>query len=64
MPREIQSEEEFIKILERAIECRVKRLRDSVKLKLRTPRLLYTYKCDPGSAERLLSGLKIPIIDV
>jgi hypothetical protein len=64
VPREIQSEEEFLEIVERASEIRVKRLRDSVKLKLRTPGYLYTYVCDPGTAERLLAGMKLPVIDV
>ena len=64
MPREIQNEEEFLEIVERASECRVKRLRDSVKMKLRTPSYLYTFKTDPGTAERLLAGIKVPIIDV
>ena len=64
MPREILSEEEFSQILERAEECRVKRLPDEVKLKLRTSRYLYTFKTDPSTAERLLAGMKIPVIDV
>jgi hypothetical protein len=64
MPHEIQSEEEFLEIVERANECRVKRLPDSVKLKLRTPSYLYTFKTDPGTAERLLAGIKVPTIEV
>lgn len=64
MPREVQTEEEFLVILDRAIECRVKRLPDTVKLKLRTRRYLYTYKCDTATAERLIGRLKIPIVDV
>ncbi|MFX1474549.1 MAG: hypothetical protein ACFFCO_03595 [Promethearchaeota archaeon] len=64
MPREIQSEEEFLVLVDRAVECRVKRLRDMVKLKLRTSRYLYTYKCDTATAERLIGRLKIPIVDV
>jgi hypothetical protein len=64
MPREIQSEEEFLEVIERASEVRVKRLRDSVKLKLRTPSYLYTYVCDSGTAERLLAGTKLPVVDV
>ncbi|MDO8056954.1 MAG: hypothetical protein Q6361_08845 [Candidatus Hermodarchaeota archaeon] len=64
MPREILSEEEFFQILDQAEECRVKRLPDEVKLKLRTPRYLYTFKTDPSTAERLLAGMKIPVIDV
>ncbi|MFX0170025.1 MAG: 50S ribosomal protein L38e [Candidatus Hodarchaeota archaeon] len=64
MPREVQSEEEFLELLERASECLVKRLPDAVKLKLRTPRYLYTFKTDSGTAERLLAGMKIPVSDV
>ncbi len=64
MPREIQSEEEFLALVDRASSCIVKRLRDVVKLKLRTPRYVYTFKCDSATAERLISGLKIPIVDV
>ena len=64
MPREITSEEEFLAVVPNAIECRVKRLPDVVKLKLRTPRFLYTFKCDPSTAERLLGGLKVPVVDV
>ena len=64
MPREINSEDEFLSIVDRASTCIVKRLHDVVKLKLRTPRYLYTFKCDPPTAERLLRGLKIPIVDV
>jgi hypothetical protein len=64
VPREILSEEEFFEVLERAEECRVKRLPDAVKLKLRTPRYLYTFKTDSSTAERLLAGMKIPVIDV
>ena len=64
MPSEIRSEEEFTKLIPRAVEVRVKRLRDAVKLKLRTPQRLYTFKCDQGTADRLLSGLKVPIVDL
>jgi len=33
-------------------------------LKLRTPSYLYTFKTDPGTAERIIAALKIPIVDV
>jgi len=64
MPHEIRSEEEFTALIPRAVEVRVKRLREMVKLKLRTPQRLYTFKCDPATADRLLSGLKVPIVDL
>jgi len=47
MPKEIFTEEEFLKYSEHAIHCRVKRIKDIVKLKLRTRRCLYTFKTDP-----------------
>ena len=64
MPRQVQTEEEFLELVELASECRVKRLPDAVKLKLRTPSYLYTFKTDPGTAERIIAALKIPIVDV
>ncbi|MBS7644501.1 MAG: hypothetical protein QW569_03320 [Candidatus Bathyarchaeia archaeon] len=64
MPVEIFDKEEFLSISQKASECRVKRLKDVVKLKLRTPRRLYTIKLDEGAAEELLKEIKCPIIDV
>ncbi|MHA1688183.1 MAG: hypothetical protein ACTSUN_02425 [Promethearchaeota archaeon] len=64
MPKEIFDEKQFIELSERAIHCRVKRLKDVVKLKLRTKKTLYTYKVDPPTAERLLSNLNCDIIEL
>ncbi|MEM1524511.1 MAG: hypothetical protein QW372_06690 [Nitrososphaerales archaeon] len=61
MPRQIYSSEEFIKLLEKAIECRVVRREGKVKLKLRTPKLLYTYVTSPEKAEELLKNVKVEI---
>ncbi len=64
---EITSLEEFIKITERAIECRVKKVRKSnvVKVKARTKRYLYTYKTTEDKLEEVLSKVKCKkIIDV
>jgi large subunit ribosomal protein L38e len=63
LPTELADEEEFVKISERAIECRVKRLQDVVKLKLRTPRQLYTLKADPTKAAELLKQIKCEVIE-
>jgi large subunit ribosomal protein L38e len=63
LPIELADEEEFVKISERAIECRVKRLQDVVKLKLRTPRQLYTLKADPTKAAELLKQIKCEVIE-
>jgi len=63
LPTELADEEEFVKISERAIECRVKRLEDLVKLKLRTSRQLYTLKADPTKAAELLKQIKCEVIE-
>ncbi len=64
MPREIFDEGKFLEISEYAIHCRVKRLKEIVKLKLRTKKILYTYKTDPASAERLLRNISCDIIEL
>lgn len=64
MPREIKDEEKFLELSEFAVHCRVKRLRDVVKLKLRTKKILYTYKTDPATAERLLRDISCEVIEL
>jgi large subunit ribosomal protein L38e len=64
VPREILNESEFLEISEYAIHCRVKRLKEYVKLKLRTKKTLYTYKTDPTTAERLLRNITCDIIEL
>jgi hypothetical protein len=63
MPAEISDAEEFARISERAFECRVKRLKDVVKLKLRTSKRLYTIKVDPEKAAELLKQVKCEVIE-
>lgn len=64
MPREIFDEEKFIELSEFAVHCRVKRSKDVVKLKLRTINILYTFKTDPTTAERLISNISCDIIEL
>jgi large subunit ribosomal protein L38e len=64
MPREIFDEDRFLEISEYAIHCRVKRLKEVVKLKLRTKKTLYSYKTDPATAERLLRNISCDIIEL
>ncbi len=63
MPSELTDTEEFVKISERATECRVKRLKDIVKLKLRTSRQLYTIRVDPNKAAELLKLIRCEVIE-
>jgi len=58
---EVYTKDEFIRLLDKAVECRVKRLKDCVKLKLRTKKYLYTYKASPSEAEELLRMVKCPV---
>jgi large subunit ribosomal protein L38e len=68
MPVEIKDLDEFVKITERALECRVKRSRKEkgvVKVKARTKRYLYTYKTSEDKLNEVLSKVKCKkIIDV
>lgn len=63
MPSEIADTEQFVRISERATECRVKRLKDVVKLKLRTSKQLYTIRLDPGKAAEILKQVKCEVIE-
>jgi hypothetical protein len=64
MPSEITESEKFIEISGRAEYCDVKRLRDVVKLKLRTPRQLYTLKVAPLKAEEIIKKLQCEIREI
>ncbi len=63
MPIEISNADEFLRVSERATECRVKRLKDIVKLKLRTSSQLYTIQIDPEQAAALLKQIRCEVIE-
>jgi hypothetical protein len=64
MPVEIFDVDEFIKIAERAAYCNIKRLDREVKLKLRTPKTLYTLKVNPTKAEEIVKKLSCEIREI
>lgn len=64
MPSEIFDVDKFIEISERAEYCMVKRLKEVVKLKLRTSRRLYTLKVDPSKAEEVIKKLHCEIREI
>jgi hypothetical protein len=64
MPVEIFDVDEFIKISERAKYCNIKRLEREVKLKLRTPRKLFTLKVNPTKAEEIIKKLSCEIREI
>lgn len=64
MPSEIFDPEKFVEISERAKYCAVKRLKDVVKLKLRTAKMLYTLKVEPIKAEEIIKKLRCEIREI
>jgi hypothetical protein len=58
MPREIRSSEQFQSLMSKAIELRVVRKDNAVKLKLRTPDYLYTFKTNEDEADDLIKNAK------
>lgn len=64
MPSEIFDVDKFVEISERADYCAVKRLKNTVKLKLRTSRKLYTLKADPSKAEEVIKKLHCEIREI
>jgi hypothetical protein len=64
MPSEITNTDQFVSLSEGALECRVKRAKDLVKLKLRTPHQLYTHKVKVERADDVIKRLKCEIVEV
>jgi hypothetical protein len=65
MPKELSEKEtdKFVELSKEAQECRVKRIGDIVKLKLRTSRYLYTLKVKPQVAEDIVKKLGCPVTE-
>jgi len=64
MPAEISDVEKFVAISAKAEYCSVKRLKETVKLKLRTPSKLYTIKVEPLKADEVIKKLKCKITEL
>ena len=61
MPSEITDVEKFVAMSAKSKHCQVKRLKDTVKLKLRTPSQLYTLKIEPLRADEIIKRLQCEI---
>jgi ferritin-like protein len=61
MPSEITDVEKFVSMSAKAKECQVKRLKEGVKLKLRTPSQLYTLKIETLRADEIIKKLQCTI---
>ncbi len=64
MPEEIHDVDKFVEAAERAEYCSIKRLRRAVKLKVRTPKKLYTIKVDPTKADEIIKKLRCEIREI
>jgi large subunit ribosomal protein L38e len=64
MPKEITNVDEFLKLSEKAVECKIKKLGDVTKLKLRTPGNLFTIKLEAKAADELLPKITCPKTEV
>lgn len=64
MPEEIHDVDKFVEAAERAEYCSIKRLRRAVKLKVRTPKKLYTIKVEPTKAEEIIKKLRCEIREI
>lgn len=63
MPRAIRSADEFSKLAPSASECRVVRRGERVKLKLRTPKMLFVYVTNEEEAASVLKDLKANVVE-
>jgi len=61
MPSEITDVNKFVAMSAKAKYCSVQRLKDIVKLKLRTPGQLYTLKIEPLRADEIIKKLQCEI---
>ncbi len=61
MPTEITDVEKFVAMSSKAKYCFVQRLKGTVKLKLRTPRQLYTLKIEPLRVDEIIKRLQCEI---
>jgi ferritin-like protein len=64
MPSEILDTDKFVEISGHAEYCAVKRLKDIVKLKLRTSAQLYTLKIAPIKAEEIIKKLQCEVREI
>lgn len=64
MPSEVLDVNKFVEISEHADYCAVKRLKDVVKLKLRTSAQLYTLKIAPIKAEEIIKKLQCEVREI
>jgi len=63
MPQELFDSEKFVELSNIAEYCTLKRLDKIVKMKLRTPRTLFTLKLLTTNAEEIIKKLRCDVIE-
>jgi hypothetical protein len=61
---EIIDIDKFVQLSEKASYCNVKRLKDVVKIKIRTPRTLYTLKVNFTKVDEIIKKLHCEINEI
>ena len=61
MPRQVNSAEEFKKLIPSASLVKVVRMGEKTKLKLRTKKTLYTYVASKDEADSLIKDSKLEV---
>lgn len=64
MPSEVTDVDKFVELSAHAKFCAVKRLKEVVKLKIRTSRKLFTLKVQPLKAEEIIKKLQCEIREI
>lgn len=65
MPKELRTSEQFQKLIPKALELRVVREKESVKLKLRTSDYLYTFRTNEDEADDIIKAAKdLEVIEI
>lgn len=64
MPVEVFDKEKFIELSGKATGCTIKKNKDNTKLKLRTPKYLFTIKLSPSEADELAGKLSCPTTEI
>jgi hypothetical protein len=65
MPKQLHDADQFEKLMPKALELRVFREKEFVKLKLRTPDFLYTLKTNEDEAAGIIKNVKdLEVIEI
>ena len=64
MPKEVFDKEEFIELSKEASNCTIKKNPNNTKLKLRTPRYLYTIVLNNEEATEVIGRINCPKTEI